>query len=101
MAFELLLERGQRPIAFRGELLDGYVVEDIRVDDLLKIVVCGIDISQHLAFQATISLRDNEIDQLGHLDILGRLVVHTILDRIDVKGIGDIVCHNAAGASAK
>jgi len=26
--------------------------------------------------------------------------VHTILDRIDVKGIGDIVCHNAAGASA-
>ena len=52
VAFELLLERRKRAIALLGQPLDGDVVEDVRIDNLLEIVARGIDIAQHNATAA-------------------------------------------------
>ena len=79
MAFELLLERRERAIACRGQLLDRYIGEDMRVDYLLEIIPLPIHITQHLALEATVGLRDYEVNQLGHVDIFGRLVVHKVV----------------------
>ena len=51
----------------------------MRIDNLLEIIARRIDIIQNLTLQATIRLRNNKIDQLGHLDILGCLIVHKIV----------------------
>ena len=79
MAFELLLERGQRTVAHRRQILDRDVVEDVRVDDLLEVVVRRVDVAQNLALQAVVLVRDDQIDQLRHLDALGSLVVHEVV----------------------
>ena len=82
VAFELLLERRERTVTLRGEHLDGDVAEDIGIDYLLEIVVRRIDVAQHLALQTAVLLRDDEIDQLGHLDVLGSLVVHILVLKV-------------------
>jgi hypothetical protein len=82
VALELLLERCERTVALRGEHLDGDIAEDVGIDYLLEIIVRRIDITQHLALKAAVLLRDNEIDQLGHLDILGCLVVHILVLKV-------------------
>ena len=79
MAFELLLERGERTVAQRRKFLDRDVAEDARVDDLLEIVARGIHIRQYLAFQAAVGLRYDKVYKFRHLNVLGRLVVHEIV----------------------
>ena len=54
MSLELLLERGQRAIALLGQLLNRDIAEDMRVDYLLEIVTCRIDIIQYFALKAAV-----------------------------------------------
>lgn len=45
------------------------------VNYLLERLASDIDVIQQLAFQATVFARNDKIDQFGHLDILGDVVV--------------------------
>lgn len=72
---KLLLEGCHTAIAARSQLLDGYVAEDVTVDELLETLARGIDIREDFALQTTVHTSYDEIDKLGHLDVLGRGVV--------------------------
>ena len=73
-ALELLLERGERAVAEPRELFDGDVPEDMVIDDLLEILLRRVDIAQQLALDAAILMGGDQVDQLGHLDVLGCFV---------------------------
>ena len=75
VSFELLFERGERTVAQSRQLLDRNIFKDVRVDNLLEALFARIGILHHLALDAAVLLRNNQIDQLGHFQILGRLVV--------------------------
>ena len=74
MTAELLLERSERTVRQFRKLLDGDVFEDMVVDDLFEILFRGVHVAQQLAFDAAVFVRGDQIDQFGHLDVLGRLV---------------------------
>lgn len=69
----------------------------MRVDYLLEIVTCRIDIIQYFALKAAVILRDYQIDKLRHLDILGRLVVHKIVVVQIAAGVMEEATHSARG----
>ena len=71
VAPELLLERGERAVCQPGQLLDRDVLEDVVVDDLLEVLLGGIDVAQQLALDAAVLVRGDQVDQFGHLDVLG------------------------------
>ena len=75
MFLELLFERGERAVAHSRQLLDRNVLEDVCIDDLLEALLARVGVVHHLALDAVILLRHNQIDQLGHFQILGRFVV--------------------------
>ena len=79
VAFELLLERGERTVAQCRQFFDRYVAEDVRVDDLLEIVARGVHVREDLALKTAVRLRYDKIHQFSQLDILGRLVVHEVI----------------------
>jgi len=72
---ELFLERGQAPVALAGQLLDRNIVEDIALNRLLEILLHQVHIAQYFAFETTILLSQDQIDQLGHLDRFRRIVL--------------------------
>ena len=45
VAFELLLERGERAVADTRELLDGDILEHMVVDYLFEVAACDIHIA--------------------------------------------------------
>lgn len=71
VAAKLLLERSHTAIATRGELLNRYVAKNVVEDKLFEGLSRRIDIRQQLIFDAAVVARDNQIDQLGHLDTFG------------------------------
>ena len=75
MFLELLFERGERAVAHSRQLFDGDVLENVRIDDLLEALFAGVGVIHHLALDAAIVLRNNQIDQFGHFQIFGCLVV--------------------------
>ena len=76
---ELLLERGERTIGLARQLLDGHVLEDVVEHELLEALLLHVDVVQDLALDATVVVRDDVVDQLRHLDVLGRVVVAELL----------------------
>ena len=72
---ELLFERGERAVAQPGQVVDGDVVEDVREDDLFETLFRAVGISHYLAFDAVVLLRDDQVDQFGHLEVFGGFVV--------------------------
>ena len=93
VTLKLLLERGKRTMRQRGKLLDGYVVEDMAIDNLLEIAVRRIHISQHLCSQATLVHSDHEIYQFGHLQALRRSIVHEVIIVQRAGDVGKEVAH--------
>jgi len=89
VAPEFLFERGERTVGQLRQLLDGYVLENVVVDDLLEVFLGGVYVAQQLAFDAAVFVRGNQIDQFGHLDVLGRFVVVEILVAQVVVGVGE------------
>lgn len=106
VAPELLLERGERTVRQPGQFLDRDVLEDVVVDDLFEVLLGGIDVAQQLALDAAVLVRGDQVDQFGHLDVLGRLVVAELLVaqivvRIDEKVAQRVPCgHGHVGAVA-
>lgn len=96
VAFELLLERGERTVAQCRQFFDRYVAEDVRVDDLFEIVARGVHVREDLALKTAVRLRYDKIHQFGQLDILGRLVVHEVI----VLQVADRMSKEACGASS-
>ena len=88
MAAEFLLERCQRTVGELRELFDRDVLEDMVVNDLLEVLLGGIDVAEQLALDAAILVRGEQVDQFGHLDVLGRLVVAEVLVAQIVVGNG-------------
>ena len=91
MTAELLLERSERTVRQFRKLLDGDVFEDMVVDDLFEILFRGVHVAQQLAFDAAVLVRGDQIDQFGHLDVLGRLVAVEIFVAQVVVGIDEKV----------
>ena len=91
VAAELLFERGERTVGEFRKLLDRNVLEDVVVDGLFEILLRGVDVAQQLAFDAAILVRGDQVDQLGHLDVLGCLVVAEILVAQVVVGVDEKV----------
>ena len=71
---KLFFERGKRTIGFGCQILDGYHAEDVIVDNLLEILLLLVYRIEDAVFDASILLRNDEVDELGHLDVLGRLI---------------------------
>ena len=91
MAAEFLLERCQRTVGELRELFDRDVLEDMVVNDLLEVLLGGIDVAEQLALDAAILVRGEQVDQFGHLDVLGRLVVAEVLVAQIVVGVDEKV----------
>ena len=47
----------------------------MRIDDLFEALLASVGVVHHLALDAIILLRHNQIDQLGHFEVFGRFVV--------------------------
>ena len=75
VAVKLLLEGGQRAVVQARQLLDGDLLEDVVVDNLLETLLLVVHALQHLALDATLLVGDKQVDQFGHLDVFCRLVV--------------------------
>lgn len=97
MAFELLLERCQRAVGLRCELLDRDVAKDVGVDHLFEIVVRLVDITQDLTFEAAVALGDDKIYQLGDFNVFGGLVVDEIVILQIGGDMGEEAAENAVG----
>lgn len=89
VAPELLFERGQRTVRQLGKFLDRDVVEDVVVNDLFEILAGRIDVAQDLAFQTAVLVGDEQVDQFGHFDVLGRFVVQEVFVAQIVVGVGE------------
>ena len=97
MAAEFLLERCQRTVGELRELFDRDVLEDMVVNDLLEVLLGGIDVAEQLALDAAILVRGEQVDQFGHLDVLGRLVVAEVLVAQIVVGVDEKVAQRVPG----
>ena len=97
MAPEFLFERGERTVRQLREFFDRNILEDVVVDDLFEILLGCIDIAEQFAFQAAVFVRGDEVDQFGHLDVLGRLVAVEILVAQVVVGIDEKVADRIPG----
>ena len=62
MAAEFLLERCQRTVGELRELFDRDVLEDMVVNDLLEVLLGGIDVAEQLALDAAILVRGEQVD---------------------------------------
>ena len=86
VATELLFEGGERAIGLLGEALDRDRLEEVVVDHLLETFARSIYRCEYPTTQTLVALREKEIDKLGHLDILGRLVVRiAVLAQVAVR----------------
>ena len=85
---KLLFERCQRTMREPSQLLDTDILENMVKDHLLETLFGGINIAQQFAFDAAIFMCNDQIDQLGHFDILGRLVVMKVFVTQITVGIG-------------
>ena len=91
MAPEFLFERGERTVRQLREFFDRNILEDVVVDDLFEILLGCIDVAEQFALQAAVFVRGDEVDQFGHLDVLGRLVAVEILVAQVVVGVDEKV----------
>ena len=86
VATELLFEGGERAIGLLGEALDRDRLEEVVIDHLLKTFARSIDRCEYPTTQTLVALCHDEVDKLGHLDILGRLVVRiAVLAQVAVR----------------
>ena len=74
MSAKLFFERGKRTIGFGCQILDGYHAEDVIVDNLLEVLLLLVYRIEDAVFEASILLCNDEVDELGHLDVLGRFI---------------------------
>ena len=74
-AFELFFERCKAAVAKPGELLDGYVVEDIVVYYLFEALFIEVCIGKQLGFQAIVTVREYQIHQFGYFQAFGDGIV--------------------------
>ena len=72
---ELLLERGEAPVAFGRQFLDRNIREDAVVHDLFEVLLGQVHVAQDFAFEAALALRQDQVDQFGELQVDGRVVV--------------------------
>ena len=74
-AEKFLFERSQGAVAAFCDLLDRNIGKDVGIDDLLEVVPGRIDVAQQLAFDATIPVRNDQVEQFGHFEVFGGRVV--------------------------
>ena len=73
--FELFLEGGERSVAECSQFVDRNIVEDVVVHQLLEILLRRVDVPENFAAQTALVVRNDQIDQFGHLDVFRRFVV--------------------------
>lgn len=74
-AEKFLFERSQGAVAAFCDLLDRNIGKDVGIDDLLEVVPGRIDVAQQLAFDATIPVRNDQVEQFGHFEVFSGRVV--------------------------
>ena len=97
VAFELLLERCEAAVALAGQLVDGDVAEYIFIYGLLEVLLGHVHVAEYFGLEAALLLRDDEIYQLGHFDVLGGLVVGEEVVSDILIGGGEEVLHGIGG----
>ena len=97
MAAEFLFERRQRTVGEFRKLFDRDIFEDVVVNDLFEVLLGGVDVAEQLAFDAAILVRGEQVDQFGHFDVLGRLVVTEVLIAQIVVGVDEKVAQRVPG----